>query len=82
MNVNYLIDITACPIEGQIRQECADHPSCHPTCNSTGPVVCLPSCVPNGCQCPPGTIINEDRTKCVSPSGCKGTELLVKNNSF
>ena len=64
--------ITACPIEGQIRRECASHPDCHKTCNTTGPVPCPRVCIVNGCECPEGTVINEENNKCVTPSECKG----------
>ena len=67
--------IAACPIEGQIRKECASPPSCHRTCNSTGPIPCPRICI-NGCECPDGQVINENGTKCVTPNECKGTHIL------
>ena len=53
--------ITACLIKGQVRRECASHPGCHQTCNSTGPVACPAICIVNGCECPNGTVIDEDK---------------------
>ena len=64
--------ITACPIEGQIRKECASHPSCHRTCNITGPIACPRVCVVNGCECPAGQVIDEDGNECVTPNECEG----------
>ena len=63
-----------CPIKGQIRRECADHPTCHPTCNKFGPMPCPRICIPNGCQCPPGTVIDERINECVTPIECKGEQ--------
>lgn len=67
------LNIIACPIKGQIRKECAAHPSCHQTCNTTGLVVCPAICIPNGCQCPNGTVIDETKNECIAPSECEGT---------
>ena len=64
--------ITACPIEGQVRKECASHPDCHKTCNTTGPVSCPRICIVNGCECPDGTVIDEYKNECVAPSRCEG----------
>ena len=64
--------ITACPIEGQVRRECASHPSCHRTCNTTGPVACPRVCIVNGCECPRRQVIDEDTNQCVAPSECTG----------
>ena len=68
-----IVLITACPIEGQIRRECASHPDCHRTCNDTGPRPCPLICIPNGCECPPGTVINEAGEACITPNQCEGT---------
>ena len=62
--------ITACPIKGQIRKECASHPSCHRTCNSTDPIPCPRICVFYGCECPSGTVIDEENKQCVLPRQC------------
>lgn len=64
--------IVACPIRGQIRVECAPHPSCHLKCNNTGSGPCPYVCIVNGCVCPRGTVIDEDRNACVPPRLCKG----------
>ena len=52
--------------------ECASPPSCHQTCNSTEPVACPAICIVNGCQCPPGTVIDWDKNECVLPGQCEG----------
>ena len=64
--------IIVCPIKGQVRKECASHPSCHQACNSTGPVACPRICIVNGCECPTGTVIDWDKNECVYPRQCKG----------
>ena len=64
--------ITVCPIKGQVRRECASHPDCHQTCNTTGPVVCPRICIVNGCECPDGTVIDEYKNECVTPNECEG----------
>ena len=69
-----LLLTAACPIEGQVRRECASHPDCHRTCNNTGPVACPRICIINGCECPAGQVINEDGNKCVTPNECEGTK--------
>ena len=68
--------IIACPVKGQVRKECASHPSCHQTCNNTGPFACPAICVVNGCECPPGTVIDEDINECVTPRECEGIKSL------
>ena len=63
---------TACPIDGQIRKECASHPLCHRVCNDDSSRPCPLVCVVNGCECPTGTVIDIDKNKCVTPSECSG----------
>ena len=72
MNLKF-IQITGCPVKGQIRRECASLPSCHPTCNNTGPLICPAICVVDGCECPSGTVIDEAINECVTPRECEGT---------
>ena len=72
-----MILIAACPIEGQIRKECASPPSCHQTCNSTGSIACPSICIVDGCECPDGQVINENETECVTPNECEGTYTLL-----
>ena len=69
-----IILITGCPIIGQVRKECASHPDCHRRCNATGQTVNCPSlCIVNGCECPEGTVIDENKNECVPPSNeCTG----------
>ena len=66
--------ITACPIKGQIRKECASHPNCHQACSSTDSIICPLVCIVNGCECPPGTVIDWDKNECVYPNQCEGTQ--------
>ena len=68
-----ITSITVCPIKGQIRKECASHPSCHQTCNSTGPTACPAVCIVNGCECPYGTVVDVAKRECVPRSECEGT---------
>ena len=66
--------ITACLVEGQVRKECASHTDCHQTCNNThDPIVRPAVCIVNGCECPDGTVIDEDKNECVAPRQCEGT---------
>jgi len=64
--------LIACPIEGQVRMECASHPLCHRTCNQLAGGPCPRICIVNGCECPAGTVIDEDKQQCVAPSECEG----------
>ena len=60
-----------CPIKGQVRKECASYPNCTVTCsNSDSPPVCAEVCVPYGCECPTGKVVNEDINECVTSSEC------------
>ena len=69
----YIPLIAVCPVKGQVRSECASHPSCHHTCNNTNdPLPCPRVCIVNGCECPNGTVIDEDTNECVAPSECEG----------
>ena len=64
----------ACPILGQIRSECASLSSCHLTCDNRNTTqICPLVCVINGCECPAGTVIDEDKNECVDPTECPGT---------
>ena len=69
-----VILITACPIKGQVRLECARHPSCHGRCNrNDNNTICPLVCIVNGCECPNGTIIDDVKKECVAPNNCTGT---------
>ena len=70
--ITYINLIAVCPIKGQIRKECASHPSCARTCNSTDPTICPAVCIINGCECPDGTVIDKDKNECVAPRECEG----------
>ena len=72
-----MICITACPIKGQIRKECASHPSCHRACNNTNPLVCPDICINDGCECPAGTVIDWEKRECVRPNQCEGKRIVV-----
>ena len=66
-----LFENIACPIQGQVRSRCASDPSCHTTCeNRFTPRPCPTICVIGGCECPRGTVINEDSNMCVPPDEC------------
>ena len=70
----YVSLTAACPVKGQVRRRCAAHPSCHHTCNNTNdPLICPQVCIINGCECPNGTVIDEDTNECVTPRECEGT---------
>jgi len=43
--------------------------ACPPTCSKPAPVRCTLQCVP-GCQCPRGTVLDEDNMRCVRPQFC------------
>lgn len=69
----YFILFTECTIKGQVITECASHPNCTETCNNrNNPVACTQDCIPYGCECPNGTVVDEERNECVAPSGCPG----------
>ena len=71
-----LLLTTACPVGGQVRVECAS--ACNTTCaNVNESVVCLDVCVVNGCQCPSGTVIDEQTNMCVSPPDCPSTGSII-----
>lgn len=77
MYINLLVtsretSIARCPIKGQIRRECASHPSCHQTCNGSVSDVCYLSCIINGCECPNGTVIDTVKFECVQLHECSG----------
>ena len=78
INVCYFYFYLACPIEGQIRKECASHPLCHLTCDDDGSRPCPAICIGNGCECPDGTVIDVIKRECVAPSECEGM-LFIKN---
>ena len=67
-----IIFIVGCPIKGQVRRGCASDPSCHQICNNNEPIICPAVCIFNGCECPNGTVIDEDKNECVAPSECTG----------
>ena len=52
-------------------KDCALHPSCHKTCNNINEsVVCSHNCIPNGCECPDGTVLDKEKIECVDMSEC------------
>ena len=58
---------TICPIEGQEYMECGT--ACPLTCKEQDPVPCSRQCVP-GCQCPRGTVLDEENKRCVESHLC------------
>ena len=70
----------ACQISGQVRMDCASLESCHLTCeNRNTPLFCPLVCNLNGCQCPDGKVIDEDKNQCVDPTECPGMYPLTKH---
>ena len=61
---NYIgvVIATSCLIEGQEYTECGT--ACPIACRNPNPAPCAPDCVP-GCQCPLGTVLDEENNKCV-----------------
>ena len=67
--------VTDCPIAGQERRECAS--ACNTTCsNYLMSIACPTVCVVNGCQCPVGSVINEETNSCVIMENCPKGKLL------
>ena len=56
-----------CDIEGQKFTSCGS--ACPPTCSNPNPI-CTRQCVP-GCQCPRGTVLDEEQNECVRPNQCR-----------
>ena len=54
--------VTTCPIEGQEYTECGT--ACPLTCKTPKPFPCTAECV-KGCQCPAGTVLDEQNNTCV-----------------
>ena len=71
--MSYHMPLDVCLIKGQIRKECASHPDCAKTCSNTGELLaCSERCIPNGCECPDGTVIDVDKNECVELGECPG----------
>jgi len=75
----FVFIVLACRIKGQIREDCAPDPSCFQTCDIINGITsgqpCLERCAINGCVCPNGTVLNEERTECITPDLCKGIHI-------
>ena len=69
---------TACPIAGQVFQECGT--ACPPTCENPNPI-CTLQCV-RGCACPRGTVLDPTRKRCIPPTNCPKCALLHHNNFY
>ena len=67
--VFFIFAYIGCPVKGQVRRLCASDPSCHRTCTS-GILPCPLICIVGGCECPKGTVINEDLNMCVTLDKC------------
>ena len=67
------IVIGTCPVKGQIFKLCGIDPSCATTCANRfsfsfcSDLICSTDGV---CECPPGTIIDEDSNECVPENEC------------
>ena len=58
-----------CPVKGQVQKNCT---ACNTTCITRFNFqVCIPVCHNDSrCECPDGTVIDEDQNECVSPDKC------------
>ena len=66
-----LIYFAGCTIEGQVINQCALHPNCTKTCNNTNEfLICTQQCIPYGCECPDGMVVDEDKNECVPINEC------------
>ena len=74
----HFITFTGCPFEGQIRTGCAPHLDCTKYCNDTDEPLksCIESCVVNGCECPNGTVVDEEKNACVPLGECPGMSFV------
>ena len=70
----FIAMFTDCPIAGQERRECAS--ACNTTCSNYRAIVCPQLCVVNGCQCPVGSVINEETNSCVILENCPTGKIL------
>jgi len=67
-------------VQGQVKRDCAAHPSCATTCiNRLTPRPCLAVCVAGGCECPTGTVIDQESNRCVSPNECPESTTNIYN---
>ena len=56
--------------------ECAS--LCNTTCtNMYMELACPDQCATNGCQCPSGTVVDEQSNTCVVPSNCSSTGIAI-----
>ena len=60
--------VARCVIDGQ---ECVETcvTACPPTCENPEPKSCTAECIV-GCQCPNGTVLDEENNKCVMKKDC------------
>ena len=58
--------VIECPIEGQVFTTCGS--ACPATCSNPNPI-CTKQCVAR-CECPQGTVLNEDIKACVPLEEC------------
>ena len=72
----YLLPFTTvCDIPGQEFMTCGS--ACPPTCDDPEPGICPTVCV-EGCQCPFGTVLDEDNNRCVELDECgRASKLCV-----
>ena len=64
-----IVVLADCLVAGQIHSGCAS--PCATTCaNMNTTLICPAVCIINGCQCPYGTVIDEQSNACVPPSEC------------
>ena len=65
---------STCDIEGQKFTSCGT--ACPPTCSNPDPRICTLQCV-IGCQCPQGTVLDEEQNKCVTKDQCRKTNNVI-----
>ena len=70
-----LLLTTACPVEGQVRVECAS--ACNTCAKVNTPVICLKVYFVSSCQCPSGTVIDEQTDTCVPSPDCPSTGSFI-----
>lgn len=71
----------ACP-GGQIRKECAQPSNCTMTCSNINKSLdCGGVCIVNGCECPNGTVLDEENMDCVLPSTCPSMSIFMTHTN-
>ena len=72
-----LLSIGNCTVKGQVVKECGMVPTCATTCASRFNFIFCPQVCNGVCECPAGTIIDEDSNECVPPSECPESMCVI-----